>query len=99
MHLDGLHVLNPTQFPASFITRFTDSPLWHGNRVLTQTVWERMSMKYNRDPVAPAEFVHTVYSLFECVCACLTLLLHVSATHMQLSPECAHAHVCVNLCF
>ncbi len=86
MYLDGLHVLDPTQFPASFITHFTDSPLWHGNHALTQTVWERMTIKYNRDTVAPAEFVHTVYSLFPCVSACvMPLPLHVYAAHMQLS--------------
>lgn len=69
--------------------------------MLTQTVWERMTIKYTWDTVAPAEFVHTVSSLFPCVCACvmpLPLPLHLSATHMQLSPECVHAHACVNLC-
>lgn len=79
MYLDEPHVLDPTQFPASFITLFTDSPLWHGNRALTQTVWEHMSVKYNRgDTVAPAEFVHTVCSLFPCVGTCVTLYVYVS---------------------
>lgn len=96
MYLDGLHVLDPTQFPASFITRFTDSPLWHGTSVLTQTVWEHMSIKYNRDTVAPAEFVHTVYPLFSCAYACdMPLPLRTCVCYSHAAVNRVNASTCV----
>lgn len=58
-------------------------------------LWERVSIEHIRNTVAPAEFVHTGYSLFLCVCVhvscCMHLCVHVSAVHMS---QAANAHVC-----
>lgn len=98
MYLDELHVLDPTQFPASFITLFTDSLLWHGNRVLTQTVWEHMSIKYNGGYSSSHRVCsHSRLSVSMCGYMC-----HPRRLPLPLTRSChqsLHAHVCVHLYF
>lgn len=98
MYLDELHVLDPTQFPASFITLFTDSLLWHGNRVLTQTVWEHMSIKYNGGYSSSRRVCsHSRLSVSMCGYMC-----HPRRLPLPLTRSChqsLHAHVCVHLYF
>lgn len=66
--------------------------LWHGSSVLTQTVWERMSIKYNRDIVTPAELVQQCTFNFNYVHACFTskqcLLLTCSGHQSVLMHMC-----------
>lgn len=97
MYLDEPHVLDPTQFPASFITLFTDSLPWHGNRVLTQTVWEHMSIKYNGGYSSSRRVCsHSRLSVSMCGYMC-----HPRRLPLPLTCSChqsLHAHVCVFIC-
>lgn len=65
--------------------------------VLTQTLWEHMSIKYNI--VAPSEFVHTVYSLITlcfqrvhvtCFCLYMCMCIPLISNFQQ--------HVCMCTC-